>query len=60
MSLVLGLKCKECGRTRAKDPVAACDECWGALEPVYDLDAVKRDLHSRGHRDPPPGPLALP
>jgi threonine synthase len=42
MSLVLGLKCKECGRTRAKDPVAACEECWGALEPVYDLDAVRR------------------
>jgi threonine synthase len=42
MSLVLGLKCKECGRTRAKDPVAACEECWGALEPIYDLDAVKR------------------
>lgn len=42
MSLVTGLKCKECGRTRAKDPVAACEECWGALEPVYDLDAVKR------------------
>lgn len=42
MSLVLGLTCKECGRTRAKDPVAACEECWGALEPVYDLDAARK------------------
>ena len=42
MSLVVGLECKECGRTRAKDPVAACEECWGALEPVYDMEAVKR------------------
>ena len=42
MSLVLGLQCKECGRTRAKDPVAACEECWGALEPLYDMDRVKR------------------
>jgi threonine synthase len=38
---VLGLKCKECGRTYPKEPVAACSECWGGLEPVYDLDRVR-------------------
>jgi threonine synthase len=38
---VLGLKCKECGRSFAKEPVAACPECWGGLEPVYDLDRVR-------------------
>ena len=41
MSHVLGLKCKECGRTYPKEPVAACGECWGGLEPVYDLDRVR-------------------
>ncbi len=41
MSHVLGLKCKECGRTYPKEPVAACSECWGGLEPVYDLDRVR-------------------
>ena len=42
MSLVLGLKCKECGKEHAKEPVAACEECWGALVPVYDMEAVRR------------------
>jgi threonine synthase len=42
MSRVTSLKCKECGKEWPKTPVAACAECWGALEPVYDLDAVKR------------------
>lgn len=41
MGHVLGLKCKECGKTFAKEPVAACTECWGGLEPVYDLDRVR-------------------
>jgi threonine synthase len=42
MSLVLGLKCKECGREKEKVPAAACDECWGALLPVYDMAAARR------------------
>jgi threonine synthase len=41
VSHVLGLKCKECGKTFPKEPVAACSECWGGLEPVYDLDRVR-------------------
>lgn len=44
MGHVLGLKCKECGRTYPKEPVAACSECWGGLEPVYDLDRVRASL----------------
>jgi threonine synthase len=42
MSYVVGLKCRECGKEQAKEPVAACAECWGALLPVYDLDRVRR------------------
>jgi threonine synthase len=42
MSLVLGLKCKECGKEWPKDPIAACPECWGGLEPTYDMEGVKR------------------
>ncbi len=40
MSLVTGLRCRACGRTRGKDPVAACEDCWAALEPIYDMDRV--------------------
>src|SRR5437899_2446465 len=42
MTAVVGLRCKECGREQAKEPVAACAECWGGLEPLYDLDQVRR------------------
>ena len=42
MSGVLALKCRDCGREGPLDPVAVCAECWGALEPVYDLDLVRR------------------
>jgi threonine synthase len=42
MTFVIGLKCKGCGKEWPKEPVAACAECWSALEPVYDLDAVRR------------------
>jgi threonine synthase len=42
MSHVLGLRCKECGREREKGPVAVCEQCWGALEIVYDMDVVRR------------------
>ena len=41
MEYVLGLRCKGCGKARGKDAIAACDECWASLEPVYDMDAVR-------------------
>jgi threonine synthase len=44
VSLVLGLRCRECGREKEKVAAAACDECWGALLPVYDMDAVRRSF----------------
>ena len=42
MSWVLGLRCRECGRSHALEPVAACPECWGALLPEYDLERARR------------------
>jgi threonine synthase len=44
MGAIVGLRCRECGRERPGEPVAACVECWGALEPRYDMDAVRRSL----------------
>jgi threonine synthase len=41
MSFVTGLRCRACGKTRGKDPVAACEECWAGLEPMYDMDRVR-------------------
>jgi threonine synthase len=42
MGHITGLKCKECGKTWPKEPIAACAECWGPLEAVYDLEAAAR------------------
>ncbi len=42
MGRVLALRCKECGREHEVSPVAACSECWGGLEAVYDLGEVRR------------------
>src|SRR6266571_145115 len=42
MGHVTGLRCKGCGKEFEKKPVAACEECWGALEPIYDLPGVRR------------------
>ena len=42
MGYVLGLRCKGCGKAFDKRPIAACEECWAALEPVYDMDAIRR------------------
>src|SRR5207247_439084 len=37
-----GLRCKGCGKEFEKKPVAACEECWAALEPIYDLTGIRR------------------
>src|SRR5712691_9254064 len=42
MGHVTGLRCKGCGKEFEKKPVAACEECWAALEPIYDLPGVRR------------------
>ena len=54
MGRVLALRCKECGREREVEPVAACEECWGALEPVYDMDAVRRTFTREAIASRPP------
>lgn len=40
MSLVQGLKCKECGREYPKEAVYVCEWCFGPLEVVYDYQRI--------------------
>ncbi len=40
MSLVLGLKCKECGREYAKEAIYVCEFCFGPLEVAYDYERI--------------------
>jgi threonine synthase len=52
VSYLLHLKCRDCGRTYPAEPLAACEQCWAPLEPVYDYtriwsDVPRRDLELR-------------
>jgi len=54
VSYLLHLKCRECGRTYAADPIAACEECWAPLEVVYDYAKLWSDVPRRAIQSRPP------
>src|SRR5690242_14802118 len=41
VAFVSGLRCRECGREYAVDPIYTCEWCFGPLEVAYDYDAIK-------------------
>ncbi|MBZ5514932.1 MAG: threonine synthase [Acidobacteriia bacterium] len=54
MTYLLHLQCRECGRTYAADPIAACEECWAPLEVIYDYGRLWSDLRRRDLESRPP------
>ena len=44
LSLVRGLKCRECGNTYDKAPIHVCEFCFGPLEVDYDYAAIGKVL----------------
>jgi threonine synthase len=49
-----GLRCRECGTDVPVGPVYVCEQCFGPLEVVYDLDAQRRlPLRERIEAGPP-------
>jgi threonine synthase len=42
MSFAKNLRCRECGRVYALDPVHVCEFCFGPLEVFYDYEAIGR------------------
>ena len=54
MSYLLHLKCRECGRTYTPEPIAACEDCWAPLEPVYDYGRLWSDLRRKEIESRPP------
>src|SRR3954466_2398873 len=44
LSLVRGLKCRECGNTYDKAPIHVCEFCFGPLEVAYDYAAIGKVL----------------
>jgi threonine synthase len=54
VSYLLHLKCRECGRTYAPEPIAACKDCRAPLEPVYDYARLWSDLRRKEIESRPP------
>jgi threonine synthase len=54
LSYLLHLKCRECDRTYAPEPIAACDQCWAPLEAVYDYGRLWSDLRREDVASRPP------
>jgi threonine synthase len=44
MAKVQGLKCRECGREYAVEPVHVCEFCFGPLEVVYNYDEIRKNI----------------
>ncbi|MEM1540691.1 MAG: hypothetical protein QXJ07_04840, partial [Candidatus Bathyarchaeia archaeon] len=40
-SYVKALKCRECGKEFSPTKVYACNQCFGPLEVIYDVDSMK-------------------
>jgi threonine synthase len=40
VAFIRGLRCRECGRDYAADPIYTCEWCFGPLEVAYDYDAI--------------------
>src|SRR5712692_3267104 len=44
MLYATALRCRECNREYALEPVHVCEFCFGPLEVAYDYDAIRRDV----------------
>ena len=42
MAVAYELRCRDCGKRFANEPLSSCDECFSPLEVVYDMDAARR------------------
>ena len=56
MAFVTGLRCRECLREYAIEPINVCDFCFGPLEPVYDYDGIARVISRKRIAS---GPLSM-
>ena len=53
-SYCLALRCRACGQEVPLDTVGVCARCFGPLEPVYDKEALHRDLTRESIQAGPP------
>ena len=53
-SYCLSLRCRACGHEHPLEPVGVCSRCFGPLEPVYDKEALRRELSRESIEAGPP------
>ena len=53
-SYCLSLRCRACGHEHPLEPIGVCARCFGPLEPVYDKEALRRDLSREAIEAGPP------
>ena len=53
-SYCLSLRCRACGSEYQLEPVGVCARCFGPLEPVYDTEALRRELSREAIEAGPP------
>lgn len=56
MTYAKSLKCRECGREYALEPINVCEFCFGPLEVDYDYEALGRVLNRKRIEE---GPLSV-
>ena len=54
MGYVKGLKCKECKREFAKEPIHVCEFCFGPLEVDYDYEKISKQITRESILSGPP------
>jgi threonine synthase len=42
--MIVGLKCRNCGKRYPEEPISICEECFGPLEVEYDYEAIKDSI----------------
>src|SRR5690349_9607065 len=42
VAFIKGLRCRECGRDYAVEPIYTCEWCFGPLEVAYDYEAIAK------------------
>jgi threonine synthase len=50
MAVSYELRCRDCGKRFANEPLSSCDECFSPLEVTYDMDAAKRTFTRAARR----------
>jgi threonine synthase len=55
-SFAKALRCRECNREFALDPVYVCDFCFGPLEVLYDYEGMRKSV---SHESIERGPLSI-